>query len=255
MSSSDYRDTLHVSYSRDGVTGHGEGAPIPLQRKRGSRAKSARVHSPFPAVRRSVAILEAHARGLVAHNRQLRRESRPRHRADGLGRAETGHPAVPLLRVGPKDAPTTTFSIGIDTPEMTRKKIEEAAQFPVLKIKVGLDTGRSDHRCRSRRDQEAAPGGCERGMAGQGRSRPEDQLAREEWRSICGTADAGGHARGNALGAPAACTCLSSPTRLAGAPLTFRNFGTRTMASTLSSTNPAGSSKLIGCSRWQKYTG
>ena len=50
---------------------------------------------------------------------------------------------VPLYRyfgLDPKDAPVTTFSIGIDTPEMTRKKVEEAAQFPVLKIKVGLDT-------------------------------------------------------------------------------------------------------------------
>src|SRR5579885_435854 len=28
MSSSQYRDTLHVSYTRDGITGHGEGAPI-----------------------------------------------------------------------------------------------------------------------------------------------------------------------------------------------------------------------------------
>src|SRR6266849_2165547 len=28
MSSSDYRDTVHVRYIRDGITGHGEGAPI-----------------------------------------------------------------------------------------------------------------------------------------------------------------------------------------------------------------------------------
>jgi len=28
MSSSQFRDTLHVSYTRDGITGHGEGAPI-----------------------------------------------------------------------------------------------------------------------------------------------------------------------------------------------------------------------------------
>ena len=28
MSSSDYRDTLHVRYFRDGITGYGEGAPI-----------------------------------------------------------------------------------------------------------------------------------------------------------------------------------------------------------------------------------
>ncbi len=29
MSSSDYRDTLQVTYTRDSITGHGEGAPIP----------------------------------------------------------------------------------------------------------------------------------------------------------------------------------------------------------------------------------
>src|ERR1700732_5228419 len=28
MSSSQYRDTLHTAYTRDGITGHGEGAPI-----------------------------------------------------------------------------------------------------------------------------------------------------------------------------------------------------------------------------------
>jgi L-alanine-DL-glutamate epimerase-like enolase superfamily enzyme len=28
MSSSDYRDTMHTAYTRDGITGHGEGAPI-----------------------------------------------------------------------------------------------------------------------------------------------------------------------------------------------------------------------------------
>jgi len=28
MSSSQYRDTLHTTYTRGGITGHGEGAPI-----------------------------------------------------------------------------------------------------------------------------------------------------------------------------------------------------------------------------------
>jgi L-Ala-D/L-Glu epimerase len=48
---------------------------------------------------------------------------------------------VPLYRyfgLDPKDAPLTTFSIGIDTPEVTRQKVREAAQFRVLKVKVGL---------------------------------------------------------------------------------------------------------------------
>jgi len=48
---------------------------------------------------------------------------------------------VPLYRyfgLDPKDTPITTFSIGMDNPETTRQKIEEANAFPVLKIKVGV---------------------------------------------------------------------------------------------------------------------
>jgi len=50
---------------------------------------------------------------------------------------------VPLYRyfgLDPHDTPVTTFSIGIDNPETTRQKVKEAADFPVLKIKVGLAT-------------------------------------------------------------------------------------------------------------------
>jgi L-alanine-DL-glutamate epimerase-like enolase superfamily enzyme len=50
---------------------------------------------------------------------------------------------IPLCRyfgLDPRDTPLTTFSIGIDTPEMTRRKVREAEAFPILKIKVGLDT-------------------------------------------------------------------------------------------------------------------
>jgi L-alanine-DL-glutamate epimerase-like enolase superfamily enzyme len=51
--------------------------------------------------------------------------------------------AVPLYRLlglDPDATPLTTFSIGIDTPEITRQKVREASEFPVLKVKVGLDT-------------------------------------------------------------------------------------------------------------------
>src|SRR5208283_4621622 len=50
---------------------------------------------------------------------------------------------VPLYRyfgLDAKDAPVTTFSIGIDDPKTTKAKVEEAAEYPLLKIKVGLDT-------------------------------------------------------------------------------------------------------------------
>ncbi len=49
--------------------------------------------------------------------------------------------AIPLYRFFGADrdrAPLSTFTIGIDTPEVVTRKVREAANYPVLKIKVGL---------------------------------------------------------------------------------------------------------------------
>ncbi len=49
---------------------------------------------------------------------------------------------VPLWKYWGLDraaAPQSTFTIGIDTPEMLRKKVAEAAQYPILKVKLGSD--------------------------------------------------------------------------------------------------------------------
>ena len=51
-----------------------------------------------------------------------------------------GIPLYTYFGLDPKDTPLTTFSIGIDTPEITRQKTREAADFPILKVKVGLAT-------------------------------------------------------------------------------------------------------------------
>src|SRR5450759_348413 len=51
-----------------------------------------------------------------------------------------GVPLYSYFGLDPKDTPLTTFSIGIDTPEITRQKTLEAEDFPVLKVKVGLST-------------------------------------------------------------------------------------------------------------------
>ena len=51
-----------------------------------------------------------------------------------------GIPLYTLFGLDPQDAPLTTFSIGIDTPEITRQKTREAESYPVLKVKVGLAT-------------------------------------------------------------------------------------------------------------------
>jgi L-alanine-DL-glutamate epimerase-like enolase superfamily enzyme len=40
-------------------------------------------------------------------------------------------------------APTTTFTIGIDTPEVVKAKTKEAAEFKILKIKLGRETDKA----------------------------------------------------------------------------------------------------------------
>ena len=141
MSSSQYRDNLYVRYRKDGITGHGEGAPIP------------RYHETAQSAREAVESV----RGLLE-------EADPLHFAKVLGQVFERIPGewagkaavdlalldwaaqkmnVPLYRLfglDPADTPVTTFSIGIDTPEITRQKVREAEAFPILKIKVGLKT-------------------------------------------------------------------------------------------------------------------
>ncbi|MBN1543089.1 dipeptide epimerase [candidate division KSB1 bacterium] len=48
-------------------------------------------------------------------------------------------PYYRLLGLDAKKAPQTTFSIGIDTPEVIRQKVREAEPYPLLKIKLGKD--------------------------------------------------------------------------------------------------------------------
>jgi len=43
----------------------------------------------------------------------------------------------------PAKAPVTTFTIGIDTPDVVKQKTKEAAEFKVLKIKLGRDTDKA----------------------------------------------------------------------------------------------------------------
>jgi L-alanine-DL-glutamate epimerase-like enolase superfamily enzyme len=43
----------------------------------------------------------------------------------------------------PTRAPVTTFTIGIDTPDVVKQKTREAAEFKVLKIKLGRDTDKA----------------------------------------------------------------------------------------------------------------
>jgi L-alanine-DL-glutamate epimerase-like enolase superfamily enzyme len=141
MASDDFRDTLYVAYTAQGITGHGEGAPIVRYHENAKSAQQA-----------------------VESVQQLLQTSDPMHFTKTMAKVFRQVPGewagkaaidialmdwvgqklgVPLYRyfgLDARDTPLTTFSIGIDTPEITRQKTIEAAEYPVLKVKVGLAT-------------------------------------------------------------------------------------------------------------------
>jgi L-Ala-D/L-Glu epimerase len=53
---------------------------------------------------------------------------------------ELGKPLYALLGLDPSRAPLTSFTIGIADPQMTLQKVDEAAHYPILKVKLGTGT-------------------------------------------------------------------------------------------------------------------
>lgn len=51
-----------------------------------------------------------------------------------------GQPFYKIWGLNPDLIPPTSYTIGIDTADMIRKKVAEAGQFKILKVKLGLDT-------------------------------------------------------------------------------------------------------------------
>ncbi len=141
MSSSDYRDTIQVRLTSDGVTGFGEGAPIVRYHENAEDGKKA-IQSIAPLLaaahpwqfQKLMSQVSAKLQGQFAAQAGLDIAL-----MDWVGK-KSGLSLHRMFGLDPSDTPVTTFSIGIDTPETTRQKVQEADPFPVLKIKVGLDT-------------------------------------------------------------------------------------------------------------------
>lgn len=53
-----------------------------------------------------------------------------------------GEPFYKLFGLNPAKAPLTSFTIGLDTPEVIRQKVLEADPYKVLKVKLGRDNDR-----------------------------------------------------------------------------------------------------------------
>jgi len=131
---------MMVELEADGITGYGEAAMPPyLGESQESAARflglfdAAAVKDPFQ-LEQILPRIDALAPGNTAAKAALdialhdwigRKLGAPWHRIWGLDAAKT---------------PVTSFTIGIDTPEMVRRKTREAAPYRIIKVKLGRDT-------------------------------------------------------------------------------------------------------------------
>ncbi len=96
---------------------------------------------------------------------------------DGAAR-KAGQPIYDFLKLGfTENKHVTSFTIGIDTPDMIRKKVLEAAPYPILKLKVGGPDDREILQAL----REAAPKKTLRIDANEGWKTKEEALTNLEW--------------------------------------------------------------------------
>lgn len=130
-----------VRIEADGVEGWGEADPSPYYGETADTVTGAleRMRPVIEAVPEPECLerLERDLRAAIGHNGSA-------HAAvsaalyDLIGK-RAGLPLWKLWGLDPGDAPLSSFTIGLDEPEVLRKKVEEAAAYPILKVKLGTD--------------------------------------------------------------------------------------------------------------------
>ena len=136
---SEYRTLMVKITDRDGVEGWGEAAATKFY---GETLETVQAAMPVYAAllgddpfqleaieARLVAALPGNAAARVAISAALH---------DLVGK-RLGIPVWKFWGLDKARAPQSTFTIGIDTPEMIRRKVAEAAEYPILKVKLGSD--------------------------------------------------------------------------------------------------------------------
>ncbi|NOX37763.1 MAG: dipeptide epimerase [Calditrichaeota bacterium] len=138
--SSDFKNNVFVRLEKDGIVGYGEAAPNVRYGESAEKTVKRIQEASHLLNNRDffhyVEIKEALDGVIVDQN--CARAALDIALMDWVGKA-LGVPLYRLWGLNPERAPVTSFSIGIDTPEMIRKKVKEAEAFPILKIKVGTD--------------------------------------------------------------------------------------------------------------------
>ncbi len=138
--SSDFKNNVFVKYEKDGVYGIGEAAPN-IRYNETPESTIAAIkdaqplfdkYDPWNFVDLGYAILN------VGEEQTAAKCAMDIAIMDWVTK-KLGVPLYKYLGLDKTKTPITSFSIGIDTPEVMQQKIREAEKYPILKIKLGKE--------------------------------------------------------------------------------------------------------------------
>jgi L-Ala-D/L-Glu epimerase len=176
-SASKFRVVLVELRDRDGVIGYGETAPSRRYQETIETVEAFLAHIDpeklsFSDIEGSRAYLDQIAPGHLSAKGALDLAL-----WDGAGK-RAGKATYDLLKLGfHEGAHKTSFSIGIDSPEVVREKVKLAVGFPILKLKVGV----KDDKANLKALREVAPTKTVRVDANEGWQTREQALEMLEW--------------------------------------------------------------------------
>lgn len=131
------KQTLWAKIAHDNIVGWGEAAPVDTYKQTLESAESAldrisRALSACPIDLNSIS-----DRLLAEYDDQLATVAAiDAALHDWIGK-RLAKPVWQQLGISPAPLPLTSFSIGIDSPDIVIQKVREAASFPILKLKIG----------------------------------------------------------------------------------------------------------------------
>jgi L-alanine-DL-glutamate epimerase-like enolase superfamily enzyme len=136
---SDMRTNLLVELAHDGHVGLGEAGPI---KRYGQSVETA--GRAVDAMAKTLG--DPRAYGIAARRAAVPGEAAAEAAVDmalhDLAGKRLGVPVYELLGLDPSHTPQTSFTIGLDTPEVVVRKVREASAYPILKVKMGSDDDR-----------------------------------------------------------------------------------------------------------------
>lgn len=136
---SDTRQSLVVELEHEGLVGLGEAAPIA---RYGQDCESAAAALESMVERLTQPSAYDTAANEVAVPGQPAAEAALDMALCDLAGKRLGAPLYEIMGIDARQTPVTSFTIGMDTPEVVAAKVEEAGEYKVLKVKMGSEEDR-----------------------------------------------------------------------------------------------------------------